>query len=225
MTFIDNSASKPTMAKIVLFALLSFGFSICGTYTMARTHARRHYQRVYSVRILFPIASFFSAVENLTLALSGIIVENEWDDSIYLKIIFVMQAMQVPILLVTVFELTYLVHKRRSVSFFWMHFDEGRLGKSVQGVFSTPVKSIIFRNLLRILAIVLLAMGIIVNLDLVRDFAETNEYAGRTGWWNLWTKDDGGQIWTVLDTHVLLSLLPPLILVVCSTSLSIALWR
>ena len=135
--------------------------------------------------------------------------------------------MQVPILLVTVFELTYLVHKRRSVSFYWMHFDEGRLGQSVQGVFSTPVKSILFRNLLRILAIVLLLIGIIVNLDLLRDFeiAEDNEYAGRTGWWNLWTKQDGGRIWTILDTHVLLSLLPPLVLVVCSTSLSIVLWR
>lgn len=157
--------------------------------------------------------------------MSGIILDRKWEDEIWLKVVFVLQAMQVPILLVTVFELTYFVHKRRSVSFFGMHFDEGRLGQSVQGVFSTPVKSLLFRNLLRILAILLLGVGIIVNLDLLRDFAESNEYAGRTGWWNLWTKEDGGQIWTILDTHVLMSLIPPLVLVFFSTCLSIALWR
>jgi hypothetical protein len=70
------------------------------------------------------------------------------------------RAFEVPILLVVIFEITYLVHKRRSVNFCGMYFDEG------VRVNNTAFMSCMLRNSIRSLATVLLAMGLIVNFDL-----------------------------------------------------------
>jgi hypothetical protein len=139
------------------------------------------------------------------------------------KVVFFLQALEAPIYLVTIFELTYLVHKRRSVHFCGMYFDEGRLGRRVQGVFSTPVKSFVFRNLIRFVALVCLVLGIVANFDLLKDRDDLDALAGRTGWWKLW--DHEATEHGIYSVHVLISLIPTAVLILCSFFLSIALWR
>jgi hypothetical protein len=70
------------------------------------------------------------------------------------------RTLEVPILLVVIFEITYLVHKRRSVNFCGMYFDDG------VRVNNTAFMSCMLRNSIRSLATVLLVMGIVVNFNL-----------------------------------------------------------
>ena len=128
--------------------------------------------------------------------------------------------MQVPIYLVTIFELTYLIHKRRSVHFLGMYFDEGRLGKRVKGVFSTPCKSFLARNFIRILSTLLFVTGIIVNFNILPQLVKVGELAGKIGWWQLVRND---LTWRE-EFDVVMSLLPTVILVVCSFVLCTTLW-
>lgn len=221
MTFIDNEAEAPTTPEIVIFSILSVLFLLCAIIAFYRSNTRRHYSRLYSVRILFPLSCISCLAENIAIAASGSIIDQQLAERDLLKVIFVLQAFQVPIYLVTIFELTYLVHKRRSVHFCGMFFDEGRLGRRVQGVFSTPVKSFVFRNLIRFIALICLIVGCLANLDLLRDKDVKDELAGRTGWWKMWDTE-GDRVWTV---HILMSLMPTAVLIFCSFFLSIALWR
>ena len=70
------------------------------------------------------------------------------------------RTLEVPILLVVIFEITYLVHKRRSVNFCGMYFDDG------VRVNNTAFMSCMLRNSIRSLATVLLVMGLVVNFNL-----------------------------------------------------------
>lgn len=222
MTFIDEDTKLPSTFQIVLYSVAAALFIACGVWAFYRAHTRSHYHRVYVVRFLFPFACLFCSVENMCLASSSYFIRHSQDEASshpILQGLFVLQAIQVPIYLVTIFELTYLIHKRRSVHFLGMYFDEGRLGRRVQGVFSTPFKSFLARNFIRILSTILFATGIFVNFDILPQLKTVEDLAGKTGWMS------------VFDTSVppkldlIMSLFPVAILVTCSFVLSIALWR
>ena len=224
MTFIDGQTQPPNIFQIVLFSILSASFVVCGLWVFYRSHTRRHYARVYVVRFLFPIACFFCATENLYLSSSNYFIAYSLDSlqqHPMLVALFVLQAMQVPIFLVTIFELTYLIHKRRSVHFLGMYFDEGRLGRRVKGVFSTPCKSFLARNLIRMLSTLLFATGIVVNFDVVefRNVNTVGDLTGKTGWWQLFDEENP------FEPAIVMSLIPIAVLVVCSFVLSTTLWR
>lgn len=218
MTFIDNNAEKPSAVQITLFAITTFCFTVCSIIAARRGHTRRHYHNVWSIRYLFPFACFLFALENLSLAISGYWIDRQMDHAVFLKVVFVLQALEVPLLLMTEFELTYLVHKRRSVNFCWMFFDEGR---RVSSIITTPMKSFIARNFIRILGFFMGATGIFVNLDLLKDVSSIDVEAGRTGWSTIWKSEND------LETriHVFLSLIPTAVLILCSFFLSMCLWR
>jgi hypothetical protein len=222
MTFIDKDTKPPSPLQIALFSITSFVYMICGLWAFYRAHSRRHYRRVYVIRFLLPINCFFCSVENIYLALSSIFIKNEQESlSLHplLLILFVLQSIQVPIYLVSIFELTYLIHKRRSVHFLGMYFDEGRLGRTVKGVFSTPFKSFLARNFIRMLSTLLFVIYIIVNFDLLPQLNTVDDLAGKTGWATIF-KDSNEP-----KHDVLLSLIPVSILIFCSFVLSITLWR
>ena len=218
MTFIDSSADKPTKTQIVLFSILAFFFFVCAVIAFHRGRTRRHYRATFPVWCLFPIACVTSGLENVVLATSGVFIERKWDDALFLKIVFVLQAFQVPILLVTIFELTYIIHKRRSVNFCGMYFDEGR---RVHSTITTGWKAFLARNGLRILGLVMLTTGIFINLDLLSFVSEANQLTGRVGWTNLWNSTT----WTREHTLILISLFPTAILIIGAGFLSILLWR
>ena len=132
-----------------------------------------------------------------------------------LKAIFVLQAFEVPILLIVMFEVTYLIHKRRSVNFCGMYFDEGRRLNNTQAM------SCMLRNSIRSLATVLLAMGLLVNFDFIQSDTRVDELAGRAGWWTLFREKGTFE----QKLQLLLSLVPIAVLVLVSFYLSTMLWR
>lgn len=213
MAIIDNEDAQRSALKTVLFSLLAILFVFAAGFVCQITHTRRHYHGVWTVRFLFPLALVFCAVENLVIIVKG--------SKEFLNFVFVLQALQVPVFLVVIFELTYLVHKRRSVHFCGMSFDEGRLGERVHDVFTISVQSFLLRNVMRILSTLCLVLGVIANFDLLKDRAEKDPLAGRVGWWPLFDRSDD----VYVSSHVIISLLPTLVLIVCSFFLSVALWR
>ena len=171
---------------------------------------------VKAIRILFPLANLSCAIENFTLAASGKIIENSHE---LLRVVFVLHAVQVPIFLITIFELTYFSTQTPLGAFLRHVLGRLRANANVDtdadaptyiqfrprlhGVFSTPVKSFFYRNIIRFIAILCWIVGTLANLDLLRD-----ESAGRMGWWNLW-ETKGERVWTV---HILMSLVPTAVL-------------
>lgn len=131
------------------------------------------------------------------------------------RAIFVLQTLEVPILLIVMFEVTYLIHKRRSVNFCGMYFDEGRRLNNTQAM------SCMLRNSIRSLATVLLVIGLMVNFNFIQSDIPIDELAGRAGWWTLIERQDSLED----ELHLFLSLLPIAVLVVVSFYLSIMLWR
>jgi hypothetical protein len=223
MTFIDITGGKPTPGLIAGYSILVVVSLLCTAWAVNLGRTRQHYHSFFSVRILFPLALFILGLENVALATSGRIYDQlvgdgegaNFDENYFMKAIFVLQALEVPILLVVVFELTYLVHKRRSVNFCGMYFDEGRR------IDSTAVMSCMLRNSIRSLATVLLIMGLLVNFDLIHSDAPVDELAGRAGWWSLFEEDESINA----KVHLLLSLIPTAVLTLVCFYLSIMLWR
>lgn len=162
-------------------------------------------------------------LENISLAVSGLYydelandgIDNNYESSLFMKAVFILQPFEVPILLIVVFELTYLAHKRRSVNFCGMYFDEGRR------VYNTAVMSCMLRNSIRSLATLLLIMGLMVNLDVIQDDVKIDALVGRAGWWSYFTME--GDAYAKM--HLLLSLIPVAVLVLVSFYLSVMLWR
>ncbi|KAL3797846.1 hypothetical protein HJC23_006884 [Cyclotella cryptica] len=222
MTFIDMTGGAPSPGLIAGYSILSVVSLACTGWAVHLGRTRLHYHSFFSVRVLFPLALFILTLENIALALSGLIykdlendgVDNNYDSNLFMKAIFILQPFEVPILLVVMFELTYLVHKRRSVNFCGMYFDEGRR------VYNTAVMSCMLRNSIRSLATLLLIMGLLVNLDVHRDGA-AETLAGRAGWFTFFTIE--GSAYDKI--HLLLSLIPVAVLVLVCFYLSVMLWR
>mmetsp|Transcript_15052 Transcript_15052/g.30623 ORF Transcript_15052/g.30623 Transcript_15052/m.30623 type:complete len:484 (-) Transcript_15052:273-1724(-) len=222
MTFIDITGGRPSGGLIAGYSLLTVYSLALAVWAVYLGGKRLHYRSFVSVRVLFPLALLILALENASLASSGRLYDNlisdeagnNFDHYVFIDFVFVVQTFEVPILLIVIFELTYLVHKRRSVNFCGMYFDEGRR------VDNTAVMSCMLRNSIRTLAFVLLVMGLMVNFDKVFG-APVDELAGRAGWWPLF-QDDAS--WDE-KVHLLLSLIPTAILALVSFYLSIMLWR
>ncbi|KAL7540656.1 hypothetical protein ACHAWF_006747 [Thalassiosira exigua] len=221
MTFIDVSQGRPSTSLIVGYAVLCVISVLCAYWAVNLGRSRLHYRSFFSVRVLFPIALCILALENAALAATRRLYDNimaaggdeNYGSNLFIRAVFILQTFEVPILLIVIFEITYLVHKRRSVNFCGMYFDQG------VRVNNTAFMSCMLRNSIRTLATVLLVMGLLVNFDLFHEDAPVDELAGRAGWWAL-----SGEQWEG-KVHLLLSLIPTAILVLVSFYLSIMLWR
>jgi len=223
MTFIEPD-DLPSSAKIVAYCILSILSIICCTKSYTLGSTKSHYEEIPVVRYLFPFACLISAFENACLAAAALLIAGIDSNSkaintltmTIITVLFVLQAFIVPILLVVIFEVCYLVHKRRSVNFCGILFDRGQRIK----IIGNRVRSFIMRNFMRMLGFILLAVTIMVNFDIVEE-GEDDPMAGRLGW-----------IGFVKDTrnfnekyHLLFALLPSFILIICCLYLSIVLWK
>ena len=188
MTFIDVTQGRPSTELIVGFSFLCV-VSVCTAIAaVILGNSRIHYQSFFSVRVLFPLALFILALENAAYAASGrmydvwVLGDNEngdeeshadLDDNPFVRAIIILQTLEVPILLIVTFEITYLVHKRRSVNFCGIYFDEG------VRVNNTALMSFLLRNSVRLLATALLLTGLTIDFDLfsnyIPDKGERNE--------------------------------------------------
>lgn len=222
MTFIDITGERPTPGLIAGYSILAVVALVLGAWAIYLGRSRLHYRNMFSVRVLLPLALLILALENAALASSGRLydelisddIDNDFDSYPFIQAIFALQTFEVPILLIAVFELTYLVHKRRSVNFCGMYFDEGRR------VANTAIMSCMLRNSIQSLALVLLVMGLMVNFDVINGDVPVDELAGRSGWWPLFQEGNwDGKV------HLLLSLIPTAVLTLVCFYLSIMLWR
>eukprot|EP00565_Helicotheca_tamesis_P006616 CAMPEP_0185736640 /NCGR_PEP_ID=MMETSP1171-20130828/28412_1 /TAXON_ID=374046 /ORGANISM="Helicotheca tamensis, Strain CCMP826" /LENGTH=394 /DNA_ID=CAMNT_0028407323 /DNA_START=178 /DNA_END=1358 /DNA_ORIENTATION=+ len=220
MTFIEPSADPPTTGMIVGYSIVAAAFTGCFFQAVRLGQTRSHYRSFCSIRFLLPLCCLILALETATLAASGYFFGKDVDSNVWIQIVYALQAFEVPILLQSTFETCYLVHKRRSVNFCGMMFDEGKRVKKLQ--MTTSMKSFVLRNFIRAVSIVLLVMGIIVNFDLIDDVVKVDQLAGRAGWWPLFEND--GILWDD-KLHLFLSLLPTAILIFCSYYFSLLLWR
>ena len=220
MTFIDEYTKHPSPFQVVSFIALTITSATCCAFSARRGFSRPHYRPIFSISCLFPLCCLICVFENATLAASKQIIERDGNanDLIFLKILFCLQAMEVPILLMVAFDLTYLAHKRRSVNFCGMYFDEGH---RVNKIITTPMMSFVLRNLIRAAGIILLTIGIYVNFDINKDASKLGDLAGQTGWYEFFHSDfDFSK-----NMYLFFSLLPTAILIVCSLYFSIILWR
>ena len=221
MTFIDDTVTPPSPELIAGYTILTLVSLACTVWAIHLGRHRTHYRLFFSVRVLFPIAILILALENAILAATGKIVANSKEDDTLVKenplvkSILILQCFEVPILLIVIFEVTYLIHKRRSVNFCGMYFDEGRRLNNTQAM------SCMLRNSIRTLATILLVMGLLVNFDFIQSDAKVDELAGRAGWYVFFNEE--GSLENKL--HLFLSLIPIAVLVVYSFYLSIMLWR
>lgn len=223
MTFIDPTQPLPSPGLITGYIILTLVTLVSCICAVQLGRHRTHYRLFFSVRVLFPIAILILGLENATLAASGKLIQQSKNGlqttmieaHPLVRAIFVLQTFEVPILLVVMFEVTYLIHKRRSVNFCGMYFDEGRRLNNTQAM------SCMLRNSIRSLATVLLVMGLMVNFDFIQSDVQVDELAGRAGWWTLFTEEGTFQ----QKLHLFLSLLPIAVLVAVSFYLSTMMWR
>ena len=227
MTLIHPSYPKPTPALVALYAVLVVFYLLCGARAAHLGSTRSHYYNIYTVRFLFPLTCVILALENATLASSRHFydaAESSSDGRVsvaqqnFLYFVFACVSLAVPILLVATFELTYLVHKRRSVNFCGMFFDEGQ---RIRRLITTPIKSFVLRNFIRAIAVFLTVLNILVNFELVNDTGSENGPDPRCGWVCLFRDS---RPWDE-KVHILLSLIPTGVLILCNAYFSFLLWR
>lgn len=210
MTFISYN-EEPTRAETYVFVFVAAASIYCAYISAHLGRIRKHYHLI-STRILFPASCLILAFENLGLFLSDKFDEED----ILVKVLYAMHALIVPIWLEVAFEVCYLIHKRRSVNWCGIYFDEGRRVK-------TNLKSFLLRNCILIVACCLLIIGVAVNFDLLKGGGEENMavLVGRAGWYSFWS-DDGS---FSSKRSLFLSLMPVVVLFFISLHLSIAMWR
>lgn len=228
--YIGSYGTEMSTSLSVAFGILSVIALLCFVQTAALAHAKNHYRHTNTVRYLLPFVCLVVSIENLGMALSRFLLPKSESDNdgdigsdrtqvqfVIIQVLTALQTTEVPILLLTTFEVCYLIHKRRSVNFCGMFFDEGHRVILVSSV----VRSFVLRNLFRMLALILLATGIIVNFSLGIDDDQVSELAGKAGWFAVIEVFPNARD----EAYLVLSLIPEAVLTICSLYLSIVLWR
>jgi len=124
-------------------------------------------------------------------------------------------AVIVPLFLVATFELTYLIHKRRSVNFCGITFDASKRRKKTKADESS-LCSTILRFAVLFVATVLLVVGILVNYNLIEEGSSGSGLSISQGYLDI------NEDW---DTHFWLSLVPSLVLWVFIAYFGCRLWN
>lgn len=202
-----------------MLALIAF---ICTYGTTRIAHSKNHYNQVKTVRYLLPFACIVFGLENLFLALKSFFLEPVLDDNsfssqIVYYILLVLQTTEIPILLLVTFDICYLIHKRRSVNFCGLFFDEGHRVIRVP----SRIRGALTRNSVRILSFTLLVFGLAVNFGIGIGEDKMSPLAGKTGWLELFAA--GIEVKT--ERYLLLSFFPEAVLIIGSLYWSAILWR
>mmetsp|Transcript_16345 Transcript_16345/g.33298 ORF Transcript_16345/g.33298 Transcript_16345/m.33298 type:complete len:343 (-) Transcript_16345:52-1080(-) len=171
-----------------------------------------HYRESKIFRVLFPSSLLLMTYDNSLTAL-GDILES---DGPMAKSAFVLHPFIVPTLIMVTFEMAYIVHKKRSVNFCGIQFDEGRRVK-------VGLKSWILRNAVFCLSTALIVTGAVVNFDLVHS-SHVDDTAGNVGLLRVFegvTEAGGGVEGQV---HRILAFVPVAFLVTSNLYVAIIMW-
>lgn len=220
MTFLLSYNVGATSA--IIFAILVVIALVIAYGTARIAHSKDHYHQVRAVRYLLPIVCIIFAAENLFMACKTVFFESEWDENNKVQKFFIffllfLQTTQVPLLLLVTFDVCYFIHKRRSVNFCGMFFDEGHRVIRVSSV----MRGTLWRNLIRIIALMLLISGLVVNFARWLGI-EGLDQAGKTGLLALFKQ--GINAYND-EPYLIMSLVPEAVLILCSLYLGAILWK
>ncbi|GMH85997.1 hypothetical protein TrVE_jg10153 [Triparma verrucosa] len=197
-----------TSIESVIFLTLSCVLLLLTLRLLHLTTTLQHYSESSILKYAFPTCTLLMSLDNLVMYLSDSISSDHWIG----VTAFVVHPFVTPVLLMTTFEITYLVHKRRSVNLLGIKFDEGRRVK-------TGWKSWVLRNLVGVGGLGLAGVGVVVNFDLVQN-KHVDPEAGNVSWMSVFDEGD-----LEMQVHKILGLLPTLILVLSNLYFAVVMWR
>mmetsp|Transcript_21368 Transcript_21368/g.30224 ORF Transcript_21368/g.30224 Transcript_21368/m.30224 type:complete len:361 (+) Transcript_21368:271-1353(+) len=203
----DALSPEEQTSYAIAFSILTAACGIAVVQTILNITSRPFYG-MHSIRVFFPYSCIALTLENAMLSMCS---SGNDPARIVQNIERVLEATLVPSLLISFFELTYLVHKTRSVQFCGIYEGHSRS--------KNPFRTFLLKSCIRIVAILLMVIGLVVNFCLFITNESTN--AGLAGWWTLMNDIKGGD-W---DNHLFLSLIPPAILGLFASYFSTELWR
>ena len=179
---------------------------------------RAHYKDNKIIKYLFPLSLLILTYNNL-VHIFGASISHQGAIACS---VFVLQPIVVPILLLLTFEITYVLHKRRSVNFCGIQFDEGRRRK-------LKFKDWVLRNLVRIISTALVVIGLITNFALVSGGGgaiDGAKAANSVGWMYVFEDGAGGANTGTIAQNVraFMSLIPVSILVVANVYFAFVMW-
>ena len=198
-------------AGFAIFAAVTF---LCACVTIDMSLKRAHYKENKIIKYLFPLALFILTYINLVMIFGSVIPH---DGAIAISI-FVLQPIVVPILLLLTFERTYVLHKRRSVNFCGIQFDEGRRLK-------INFKDWLLRNLVRIISGSLIAISVVANFAIVGEgnVADGHE-ALSVGWQYVFNTEISSKDTIAQSVRAFMSLIPVSILVLANIYFAFVMW-
>ena len=213
LTFIgDDDGQQPndTAGFILAFSILSSASFISVVQGLYETSRKHYLYDRYSLKILFPWASFVQVLENATLAydVSGRGEVMDW----WRYIVYVLQATVPPALLLSTFDVTYSIHKTRNIQFCGVYDGHTRS--------KNPLRAMLLKVSMRTLALAMLGVGIVTNFNL---WVTPNPLAGRVGWY--YFVSTNYEDWDENSLHILLGISPAGIVGLAGIYFSIALWR
>eukprot|EP00520_Triparma_pacifica_P012691 CAMPEP_0118654804 /NCGR_PEP_ID=MMETSP0785-20121206/12586_1 /TAXON_ID=91992 /ORGANISM="Bolidomonas pacifica, Strain CCMP 1866" /LENGTH=380 /DNA_ID=CAMNT_0006547491 /DNA_START=110 /DNA_END=1252 /DNA_ORIENTATION=- len=193
----------------ILFLVLALLCWCCFIKAIQFGFYREHYNEAKVIKLWFPFSILLMVYDNFVMALGDSISTSDG----VAKSVFVLHPFIVPSILMTSFEITYLVHKRRSVKFCGIQFDEGRRVK-------TTFKSWLLRNIMTIIATCLIGIGVVVNFDLVQ-IQHIAPEAGNVSWLELFESKKSIEE----EVHKVLGVLPTALLILANFYFAIVMWR
>lgn len=197
----NNDNNNGGVGFVVCFALLA-GAS-CVSMVSAVYNCRRPIYNRHTVRILFPWASFCMICENATMAASG----SGNIPRIWMDVVKALEATVAPSLLMSTFDVAYIIHKTRHVRF--MGIWDG------QASAKNPRISFTIKLCMRIVAIAELVLGLLVNFNV--GFSPPSAQAGNVGWYTVVTE--------LFDLQVVLSLIPMAVTCITCFYFALMLWK
>lgn len=206
-----DEVSSGYKAGFAVFAAITFG---CACIAIDMSLKRAHYKDNKIIKFLFPLALFILTYINLVMIFGDVIPHGGG----IAASVFVLQPIVVPILMLLTFEITYILHKRRSVNFCGIQFDEGRRLK-------LNFKDWVLRNLVRIVSGGLIAIGIVANFAAVEEGDVGDESSAMSvGWVYAFSSDSSSGSSLAQNVRAFMSLIPVSILVVANFYFSFVMW-
>lgn len=194
-----------TVGFVVTFAVLGTFFGV--SMIQAIYECRRPIYNKHLVRFLFPWACFCCMMENVTFSINN---SSREIPSVWRDIVYVLEATVAPSLLMSTFDVTYIIHKTRHLQFCCIL--EGQAQKR------RPHRSRAAKYCMRFLSVLLLVLGLLVNFDV--GFNPPSPYAGQVGWSFVISEP-----FTQEQVQVVLSLIPMAVVSVVCFYFSLLLWK
>lgn len=196
MTFIGEETAPHEVAIFAVLASLSFVNMCADIYFVHRGAA----QLIGGMLTSLPLCACL-VIENVVLAV-GDEVDEHGGVAGFAKVV---HALIIPLFLVLFFEVAYEVHKRRSVNFCGIIFDEGHRR-------SFTFSSFFVRHSTHFIAVLLIAVNLIVNFN-----ALENE-SGRAGMVGYHELDES-------EEHLIFGIIPSVVLSLYVLYVTVVLWR